>query len=445
MSSLDVYTTDANPRHVHADDDSARQPDGWVEQLARVSTAPVDLFVDAPGGRVVWTFRAQRSGSNRVNRYLADYRSDTTAPDDVFGGLYTALSNLTASGAWTFTDDDEDRWTAGFDLARVDGRCPGLSADDADALARLVSDTSDQLVVGMSSYEASLATVKDLVARGVDATIAVNTNGATAETEGVDLVLWPDGDRDFQPLTAETRDLLSRTGVRRADEMTVRDERPSESVTTVEDRHDAGSPIESFVGDTIGRIGAGLAVLFGVATVGALANAGPLHPLSGISAVGGLVGALVGLFAVQLVLRTAGTPAAPPAGVDTDGGRTVGRPVLSTVGWAWQQYGAYVGFWLLLAYAFPTIFRLMGFPYGGAPDTVTGAPPSVGRYVGVIFAATLVAYGVWALRSEETDSYAVDLVSLVLVHALFAGGVLVSAGLSCDIWYDVVGYTANGC
>lgn len=445
MSSFDVYTTDANPRHVHAADDAARQPDGWVDQLARVSTAPVDLFVDAPGGRVVWTFRAQRSGANRVNRYLADYRADTTAPDDVFGGLYTALSNLTASGAWTFSDDDEDRWTAGFDLARVDGRCPGLSNDDADAFARLVSETSDQLVVGMSSYQSSLETVKALVTRGVDATIAVNTNGATAETAGVDLVLWPDGDRDFQPLTATTKELLSRTGVRRADEMTVREQRPSESVTEVEDRHGAGSPIESFVGDTLGRVGAGLAVLFGLGTVAALANIGPLHPLSGISAVGGLAGALLGLLVVQIALRTVGSAANSSAAVGTDGGHAVGRPVLSTAGWAWQQYGLFVGFWVTLAFAFPTIFRLMGFPYGGAPITVAGALPSLGRYVGVLLAVSLVVYAVWALRSEETDNYGVDLLSLAAIHGLVAVGLLVSAGLSCDIWYELVGHTAGAC
>lgn len=448
MGDLDIYTTDANPSHVYTTGESPGSPDVWVDQLARVSTAPVDLFVDPHAGRVVWTFRAsQRGTSSRTNRYLADFRADRD--EDLFSGLYTALSNLKTSGAWEFSDDDETRWSAGFDLARLDAGCPGLDQAQISALRELCDSSDDQVVLGMTSYTAALQTVKHLTQLGVGGTVAINSHGATPETDGIDVVLWPEADRDFQPMNQTTKTALERVGFRDSSEMTVSEATPSESVTEVEHQRETKSPIETFVGDTIGRIGAGLTTLFSVLAVAALADAGPVHPLSGLSAVGGLVGAAVGLVLIQPligILQSGSSTATTTSEAQADGGEYT-APLLSTEHWAWQQYTAFTGFWLLLAYAFPTIFRIWPFgkdwPFGEIIQ-LGAASRSAARYTGVLLAVTLLVYGVWAARSDDAP-HIVNISSLLLIFALFAVGITIMTGFSCTLWYDVIGFTSPAC
>lgn len=448
MASFDVYTTDANPRHV-APEGRSGDVDRWVDQLARVSTYPVDLFVDVPNARVTWTFQAAKQGtSRRTNNYLADYRGDPDDDhEDLFGGLYTEMSRLSAGGVWEFPDDPDSRWEAGFELPKVDADCPGLTGDEEDALVRTVSGDASQVVLGMSSYGAALATVKRLAARGVDGTVAVNTYGATPETEGIDLVLWPGGDRDFQPMNAETKDLLSRVGFRPADEMTVADATPSESIAEVEHRRETPSPLETFVGDTAGRIGAALTLFFASASLAGFAGIGPFHPLSGLSAVGGTVGALVGLVATQQLvgadLVTDGGVATAADGESDADGLTAADSMLATTNWEWQQYAAFVGYWTTAAYAFPTVFRLADWPFGA---TITPGPTlaSVLVYAGGLLAVVLTLYGVWALRSDAED-HAVNVASLVVLHASFALGIVAFAGLACGVWYGAIGFDAPAC
>lgn len=450
MARFDVYTTDANPRHVHAGDGGSGDVDRWVDQLARVSTGPVDLFVDVPDARIAWTFRATRgNGTGRTDRYLADYRGEAgTASDDLFGGLYTELTNLSATGAWEFPDDPDPRWSAGFDLARVDARCPDLSADEEDALVRLVSGDWPQACLGMSSYPAALRTVKRLAALDADGTVAINSHGATAETEDVDLVLWPGADRDFQPVTAGSKDALARAGFRREADMTVADETPSESASAVKHRRESPSPVEAFVGDTVGRVGVGLSVFVAAMSLAGLADVGPFHPITGLAAIGGTAGAVLGLVAVQRF---------GSGRVSTDGGVPVGQgsrdaaasrdpadasPMLSTADWEWQQYGAFAGYWALLAFAFPTVFRLAGWPFG-TTNAVGPTLVSAGTYVGVLLLVSLVAYGVRTARSD-VDDHARNVGSLVVVHALFGVGLVAFAGLACPVWYDLIGF-GGGC
>lgn len=442
MRELDVYTTDANPRHVDSINGEPRSPDEWVTQLARVSTAPVDLFVDVSAQRVVWTFKAKQANNGRVNRYLADYRHDPSSGDPLFTGLYTALRDLSTSGSWTFPDEQATRWTAGFDLAETTPTLCELDDHGADALGNLIEEDTDQLVAGMSSYSTALQAVKALVSGDVDGRIAVNSEGATAETAGVDLVLWPDGDTDFQPINDTTKELFSRTGVRTRGEMTVADVTPSESVTTVESRYDDQSPIETFVGDTSGRIGALLTVIVGAASVGALANVGPVHPLSGISVIGGLTGAIVGLAIIQGVLWVANSGLSLP-GVDATGYGGFSS-LLDASTWDWQQYSAYAGYWLTLGYAFPTIFRLSGWPFGETIN-LAGTIPSATRYVGGLLALTLVIYLTYAATIGRDSEHISNVMSILVVYALFGVGLVATAGFACSFWYDVISFTAGAC
>lgn len=451
MASFDVYTTDANPQHVHPDWRSS-DVDQWLDQLARVSTYPVDLFVDVSNARIVWTFQAAKQDtSSRTNNYLADYRGDDD--EGLFDGLYSQLSHLASTDEWTFPDDPERRWTAGFDLPNLDGECPGLTAEEEDALARTVSEDTSQIVLGMSSYTAALQAVKCLTTRGVDGTVAINSHGATPETEGIDLVLWPDGDRDFQPVNAETEELLSRVGFRHESEMTVSEETPSESVAEVKHQRETPSPLETFVGDTAGRIGGLFTLFFASASLASLGNFGPLHPLSGVSAIGGFAGAMVGLFVSQRfvgadLLTDGGVATAADAG--ESGAVAEGDSLLSTADWGWQQYAAFTGYWLTLAYAFPTFFRvIIPASFGldkwepfGATIRLGATIPSVLVYTGVLLAVALALYGAWAVRSDAED-HAVNVGSLVGLHTLFGVGLVVSNGLACAVWYGLIGFTGN--
>jgi hypothetical protein len=442
MRELDVYTTDANPRHVDSINGEPRSPDDWVNQLARVSTAPVDLFVDVPAQRVVWTFKAKQANNGRVNRYLADYRHDPSSGNPLFKGLYTALRDLSTSGSWTFPGEQAPRWTAGFDLVETQPTLPGLDDQGADALINLIEEDTDQLVTGMASYPAALQVVKALASWGVDGRIAVNSEGATAETAGVDLVLWPEAETDFQPVNNTTMELFSRTGVRSRDTMTVADVTPSESVTTVKSRYGDKSPIETFVGDTSGRIGALLTVFVGAASIGALANVGPIHPLSGISVLGGLIGAIAGLGVVQGT-RWLTNNGVPLPGLDATG--HAGPPSsLDASAWNWQQYSAYAGYWLTLGYAFPTLFRLAGWPFGPTID-LAGTVPSATRYVGGLLALTLVVYFAYAVTVDRNIEHTQNITSVLVIHALFAAGLIVTAGFACNMWYDVIGFTSGAC
>jgi len=445
MRALDVFSTDADPHHVDTLGGTEKPVDNWIRQLARVSTAPVDLFVDVPAQRVVWTFKAREGRATRVNRYLADYDHDAASGEDLFSGFYTALKDLSTSGNWTFPDNQGERWTAGFDLVQIAGDCPGLNAQQVNSLATLISEDTDQLVVGMSSYSRALQVVKDLTARGVDGTIAVNSEGATAETNGIDLVLWPGADRDFQPVDETTAELFSRTGVRRRADMVVADETPSESVTTVQNRYDDGSPIETLVGDTSGRIGALLTVIVGAASVGALADAGPVHPLSGIATLGGLTGAVVGLFVVQGILGLdRGTLSALFPGSGSGARPDGGSSVLATSGWEWQQYSAYTGYWLTLAYAFPTVFRLNDWPFGETTD-LAGTLPSAGVFVGALLAVSLAVYLLYAGTSDGNSDHVTNVGSLAVIHACFAAGLVLTAGFACEFWYDAIGFVSGAC
>jgi hypothetical protein len=444
MRPLDVYSTDAETHLVDTLRDAGRPVDEWINQLSRVSTAPVDLFVNIPESRIVWTFKAKEGTARKGNRYLADYRHDPEGDEDIFSGLYTALTDLSTTENWVFPDDQDERWTAGFDLVRMTGTCPGLNPKETDALATLISSDTEQLVVGMSSYSAALKAIKDLATRDVDGTIAVNSEGATAETEGIDLVLWPGGDRDFQPINDTTAELLSRTGVRRSENMTVAEETPSESVTTVQNRYDDESPVETLIGDTSGRIGALVTFVVGITSVGALGNIGPVHPLSGIATLGGLAGALAGLLLVQPLLKSTmgGKRSAARA---KEGQRTrAAKSILSMADWRWQQYAAFAGYWLVLAYAFPTIFRMSEWPYGET-IALAGTLPSAGRYVGGLFAASLAVYLVWAVVADRDTDHLTNLGSLGLVHALFAAGLIATTGYACAFWYDLIGFATPAC
>ncbi|MFB6197376.1 MAG: hypothetical protein ABEI52_03775, partial [Halobacteriaceae archaeon] len=147
MTSLDVYTTDANPRNVYTTRAESPRPDDWVDQLARISTESVDLFVDVPNARVIWTFRAARPGTTRrMNRYLADFRDESAASAEaLFRGFQGAMESLYGEEGWSFPDDPELRWRVGFDIVDIPGECHGISASEEDALLNAGAEGWDQV------------------------------------------------------------------------------------------------------------------------------------------------------------------------------------------------------------------------------------------------------------------------------------------------------------
>lgn len=426
--SLSAYTTDANPQLLYASDEAAGEVDQWVGQLARVSGHPVDLFVDVPDRRVVWNSKAARGRGERVGKYLVDFQSDGEDATPIFEAFHDHLDGLAEHEGWEFRTDGDDRWGAGFRLAGVESRCPGLSSQEEAILGHAVGQGEAQLVLGMSSYPAALETVKRLTERGVDGTIAINSDGATAETEGVDLVLWPGAEHDFQPMTERTKEVLARDGFGPASRLDLVEDRPSQGATEVTDQYTTPSPLESFVGDGIGRVGLGLTVVLSAASLGSLASVSSLYPLSGLAAIGGLVGGFLGLTGVQHLA----------AELDDGSARDF---LFDTEEWAWQQYSAFVGFYLLFGYTFPSVFRLLEWPLG-ITNTVGATLNSAAIYVGAIAAVWLALYVAWAVRSEESPS-PLDAGAIVAINALFALGLIATNGLACALWFDVIGFVGN--
>ncbi|MFB6198540.1 MAG: hypothetical protein ABEI52_09790, partial [Halobacteriaceae archaeon] len=299
----------------------------------------------------------------------------------------------------------------------------------------------DQVYLGMSSYGSALNALKRLTELGLNGTMAINSNGATPETEDIDLLLWPGADRDFQPMDETTRDTLSRMGFRSATEMTIVDATPARESETIKDQRESPSPIETFIGDTIGRIGAGLIILFGVATVGALlSHSGTtlLHPISGLASIGGVSGALAGLAGVQLAFTSSASAARSSNVAQHDSNPSL----LDTNGWQWQQYSAFVGFWLTLSFAFPTIFRLANWPFGA---TVRPIPAllSASTYGIAILVLALAIYGLLSTGTTRNDRVS-DVIAMSVVIGSFVLGLVLVTGLACSLWYGVIGFT-TGC
>lgn len=436
MARFSVFTTDANPQLLYSTDERHARVDRWTDQLARVSNYPADLFVAPSKGRVAWSFRASRGGtSSREGLYLANYTSaDAESAGELFSGLADQLTRLREEEGWQFSASEELRWQAGFELPAAVGNPPEIGAEQREALERVVSGNWGRVGIGMSSYGDALRLVAGLSAAGVDGTVAINSNGLTPETEGIDLVIWPDADRDYAPMNEQSRAALAEAGFAHESELSVLDAEPSASQTTIKDRHNTTSPVESFVGDGLGRLGAGLLVVLSAATIGSLLPSRPmgLYPLSGISALGGLLGAAAGLYLTPRLLG-------PLTGGDDS------SFLLSPKQWEWQQFTAYFGLALLLSYAFPTVIRTLSGdwePYG-VPNTLGMPVAWVGIYVAALLLAALVAYV--ALSTKFGDSPAgSDIASLVGIHLLFLVGLVVGNGLSCGLWFPAIGFS-GGC
>ncbi|MFB6176533.1 MAG: hypothetical protein ABEI99_05210, partial [Halobaculum sp.] len=124
---------------------------------------------------------------------------------------------------------------------------------------------------------------------------------------------------------------------------------------------------------------------------------------------------------------------------------TLAETLFSPASWGWQQYAAFTGYWLLIGYAFPTVFRLIDhslvWPTIRLGTTVPAAVLYIATLVGL---SGLVAVGYVAREVADVDRRTA-LVNLVVLHAVAGVGLILTDGLACAVWYDLIGFGTPAC
>lgn len=205
MSGLAIYTDDYEPHCVYGAERTGDGSPERVRQAVRYGDAPLALLVDFDdaGGRVVWSFRGKRaSDANRTEYFIADFTAEAEEP--LFRAVASALRTLQDHGDWVIPPADDLRWDLGFDLWRLPADTPGLGSDERTRLfdrltAGATSSSDGPAVFGMRTYRTAFQTVRALETTDVSCTVAVGTDGDPTSLAGVDLLLVPDAQDDFEP------------------------------------------------------------------------------------------------------------------------------------------------------------------------------------------------------------------------------------------------------
>lgn len=460
MTGLDIYTADYDPKQVYGTESAAGETGGestpdehvrdstLVERAVRFGDAPLALLVefDDCGGRVVWSFKARRgSETNRTEYYVADYRTDDS---DLFRSLTAELESAHEDG-WIVPHTGDLRWDLGFELWRVPAEVAGLGVEErAELFDRLQSDDqvagSDQIVFGMSDHRSALTVVRAIQESGIECSVAVGTDGDPSALDGVDLVLLADGGSNFEPrspiaeriFASEVADRTSAPGVTdRTPLSEVTD--PSTSSTEREpDAESSGAVPTKRPGDEFGlgtRIaGAGLFVVLAFSCYSFVALK-PVHPLTGLSTVGGLAGTLA---AFHVYVYRMGPRDGPPPN-QVEGLR---ERLLADQEWTLGVV-AYGTFW---AFLFPTMFRVGG-RYVTAGDWLFGSISIFGNaalqvplFVAALYALSVNLLSVVRRGTGETELPPETLRDLAVAHVLYGLPVLLATGLAQALWYHVI-------
>jgi hypothetical protein len=455
MGTLSVYTTDADPKHLYSSDDVDRSPDLLVNQLARASGRPVDLFVDVRGERVLWNFKGTSDRSTRTNYFVADYQSDDQ-PGELLTGLRRELNALWMDGGWKFADKSDARWSAGLELPAYEPALPGLSDADRERFVELLEKDWPQVAVGITSFEDALSVVRYLYEHDVDCTVAVNSNGTTPETEHVDLVMWPEGEEKFKPLDESTMNVFSQAGFRDMDGTSVVDETPGQNTIDVgDDDEDDGQPFENAV-NIVGRLSLGLLiVLLGLSLAG-IASIEPAHQLTGLGALAGLAAAATGRFLVPELDRTS-LPDRVESKLDSvlDSVDVGNRSLFAMSEWDWQENVIYFAYFVVLGYLFVTVSKVVSLtvlnllpspaarwmyatPRALFPAVVFGV-----LYYGIVLTVLAAAVLVLLNRRMDLDVERGDLFRLATLHAVLVFWLVFFDGLACLVWFRLLGVGAS--
>lgn len=421
MSGLAIFTDDYEPQRLYADGSAADRDPTVVERAVRFDDGPIDLLVEfeESGGQVVWSFRGKRDATtNRTEYFLAEFAAD----DALFRSFSRALMEL--HDDWIVPHAGDLRWDLGFDLWRIPPETPGLSPSDRDQLfERLAGNEppdSDPLVFGMRDHRSALSVVRAIQEAGIECRVAVGEDGDLDAIPDVDLLLIPGAVGDFEPRSLGVETVI---GASRSD--SERD-LPAEEPTSK-----SADSVKSTFGSGPRIAGAIVFVLLGFAGYSFLSK-DPVHPITGLSTIGGFVGSLLAISAARRFSRADDPGLDCPAGETTRNLRPSGRGVIAVA------YGT------ALAFVFPTLFRVGGalltsqqWLFGSVAD-LEPAVISVSLYIIGVFILTTAA--VWVLR-QRTDGPNLDgnlVATLVLVHLLYAACLVVANGLATRIWFSVI-------
>lgn len=451
MGTLSVYTTDADPKHLYSSDDVDRSPDLLVNQLARASGRPVDLFVDVRGERILWNFKGTSDRSTRTNYFVADYQSDDQ-PGELLTGLRRELNALWMEAGWEFADESDARWSAGLELAAYDPALPGLSDADGEQFVELLEKDWPQLALGITSFEDALSVVRYLYEHGVDCTVAVNSNGTTPETEHVDLVMWPEAEANFRPLDESTMNVFSQAGFRDVDDTSVVEETPGQNTIDVGgDDEDDGQPFEDAV-NIVGRLSLGLLIVVLGLSLAGLASVEPAHELTGLGALAGLATATTGRFLVPK-LDIGGLPGRVGSKVDA---ATVGDASLFTMSeWSWQENVIYFAYFVVLGYLFVTVSKVVSITvlnllpspavraWYATPRALFPAVLFGVLYYGIALTVLVAAVLVLLDRRMDLDVDRGDLFRLATLHTVLVFWLVFFDGLACLVWFQLLGVGAT--
>lgn len=457
MKAIAVYSSDYDPERLYQTGDVDRIDDDRVAVLVEYGDSPLDLFADTGENRILWSFRGERvTTAARTGYYIADFRTD----GDLFGDFATELKRLHEESDWSFRYAGDPRWDAGFDLWRIEAAFPGLDeaqrrsledsirqrgqpADDgenekADAYeigpveqneadAPVEGEAADEdeaeitapgppLVFGMSSYYHALQTLVAIYESDIDCTVAIGNEGDANGLADVDLLLQPGAAEDFEPRSEAARALGRRTDVVTGG---------AESGA----RHNPEPPVEaaerpSFMWGKL--VGAVVLVLLALSLY-SFVSRDPVHPITGLSTVGGLLGSLLAypFFSRSLL------------GDRTDTDSASRRPVFDPSNGTWW---AVIGLGTAAAFAFPTLFRIAGRVLDssqwlfGTTTTMSGAAPSVALFITVLFGVNTTVVAVFAVRASTTGDRRRRYLSLVLAHVVYALAILIANGLAADVW-----------
>lgn len=440
MTGLEIYTTDYDPRRVYGDGTGGDS--GPVERAIRFGDAPLALLVEFDGrdARAVWSFKCKRGSTSRTEYYVADYRADRS---DAFRSLAAELATAHDDG-WIVPHAGDLRWDLGFDLWRVPADVPGLSRQDREELFEGLGGDgpSEPVVFGMSGYRSALATVRAIQEAGIECTVAVGTDGDPSTLDGVDLLLLPDGGADFEP---------KRSGSDRLDDSSNADGSEPDACNSPEATNrtgtdegnrpetDPGSPRPSPAGPGGSDVGLGTRIA-GAGLLVVLAFAGysfvsqtPVHPITGLSTIGGAVGALAAFLVYAYRMRS-------PEGPEGTGEARFRERLVADQEWTL----AVVAYGTFSAFLFPTVFRVggryvtEGYWLFGSIDSLGYASLQVPLFVAGLYALSVNLLSVVHRRYGQRELPTATLRDLAVAHLLYGIPVLLATGLAQALWYRVM-------
>ena len=428
MTRFSVYSASTDPTRLYSTDDSAGDTAEAADIDAESTVAtvwagdrPHDLVVDLGRRRLWWAFQADReTKARRTGHFIAAYQSDS----ELFRGVAEELRRLHDTDGWALPHTGDIATEAGYQLWRLPSTVERESAFD-----RLVERVRDgnraSLRVGMESYRSAFTTVRALDDAGVKCTVAVDERRDVATGDGVDLLLVPGADADFEILSAQGSDTL-RSDTPAASGVVTADAQPgTDGGRTQPRRADTGRG--SWTGESPSIDGFAVRIA-GVVLVGLLGFSAfsfvtrqPVQPISGLATFGGFLGAL-GAVAVWHATGDSNEPLERWL-------RSHEERVLVLV-----ALGTFAGF------VYPRLLWELGdngFLFGSLAS-LSGSIPATVVYVGGLFAITVAV-----LRSGPSTDRVQPLTEersrrLAAAFVVYGLCLLIATGLAQGLWYAVI-------